>query len=380
MTIKINNDLLEKLILLYPVLLGLIFLFNINPFFITAPYFFLILLLIVIKLLVKQKVSFPKNKLTNVLLTFIILLISIINFSSVRYSLPVMYAFFLFIFQIYTVSAYKQYSKRIDRQTKLFFIVYVVLSLFFLFFVGFSQMEVGDRFRGFTGSPTTYSAIIVVVYILIDTKMNYFGWKRILLYGLVFFLVYITKTRLILLFLIVYPLIYFSIKRLKISYGFIYIIFFLTLFFVYPVYEIIAEYFPNLIASRYEGEKDTSFGLRNYLFRIVENDFYSGNITEILFGKGNENSRIVIADLFKSDLMPHNDYLRVVNDWGIFGGLVFFIFIYRISKQNITALMISILYLLLFYSNMVFNLFLISVLMLTSSETNRVTKVESSER
>ena len=159
--------------------------------------------------------------------------------------------------------------------------------------------------------------------------MNYFGWKRILLYGLVFFLVYITKTRLILLFLIVYPLIYFSIKRLKISYGFIYIIFFLTLFFVYPVYEIIAEYFPNLIASRYEGEKDTSFGLRNYLFRIVENDFYSGNITEILFGKGNENSRIVIADLFKSDLMPHNDYLRVVNDWGIFGGLVFFIFIYK---------------------------------------------------
>ncbi len=72
--------------------------------------------------------------------------------------------------------------------------------------------------------------------------------------------------------------------------NFIYIIFFLTLFFVYPVYEIIAEYFPNLIASRYEGEKDTSFGLRNYLFRIVENDFYSGNITEILFGQGNEKS------------------------------------------------------------------------------------------
>lgn len=377
MKLVISVKLLERIILIYPVLLGLIYMFNIQPFFITAPYFFLILLILLLKLALKKKVYFHKGRLTNILLSFILLLVSLINFSSVRYSLPIMFTVFILVFQLYVYSANNQIDKNANNQVRKFFFIYVGFSFFFLFFLGFSNMEVGNRFKGFTGSPTTYSAIVAIIFILLDTKNAFSKKKRIFLYLFVLFLVCLTKTRLVILFLLMYPVIIFSINKFKLSYSFVYLFLFGLFFFVYPLYEWVAEHYPNIAASRYEGGKDTSFGLRNYLYILIERDFYSGTNWQMLFGKGNESSRIIVEKLFNSDLFPHNDYIRIINDWGLFGGGVFFVLLYRISKVNLTTLMISIMYLLLFYSNMIFNLFLVSLLILSSVQSTKFDKKRS---
>ena len=92
----------------------------------------------------------------------------------------------------------------------------------------------------------------------------------------------------------------------------------------------------------------------------------------MLFGKGNEYSRLLVKDILNKDLFPHNDFYRIIIDWGFLGSLVFFVYVYRIAKQNTASLMISILYLILFYSNMIFNLFIISILILVSNNKSYV--------
>src|SRR5690606_14632303 len=101
---------------------------------------------------------------------------------------------------------------------------------------------------------------------------------------------------------------------------------------------------------------------------ILQTDFLNGSIWEMLFGKGNEYSRLLVYERFSQDLFPHNDFIRIIIDWGIIGGGAFFYFLYRLSKRNLTALFISILYMILFYSNMIFNLYIISILIIISLE------------
>ena len=67
--------------------------------------------------------------------------------------------------------------------------------------------------------------------------------------------------------------------------------------------------------------------------------------------------------------MPHNDFLRILTDWGAIGLLLFMLLFYKLSTKDTTTLFISLVYLLLFYSNMVFNLFLISLLIIFYSKS-----------
>jgi hypothetical protein len=227
-------------------------------------------------------------------------------------------------------------------------------------------MEIGNRFVGFTASPTTFSGILVVVFILVDVTLKPLSRTRLILLFIVLLFVYLSKTRLILLFLIVYPFLVFFIKKKAVSLGLVFLVVFTTLFFVYALYGWVIERFPELVTLRYEDARDASFGLRYQMYKVVELDFYSGTIWEILFGKGNEYSRLLIIENMGKDFFPHNDFIRIINDWGIVGASAFFIFLYRISKKNITGLLVSLLYLILWYSNMIFNLFLISILIIAS--------------
>lgn len=259
----------------------------------------------------------------------------------------------------------------------LIFKVYIALSVFFLVFLDFSNMEIGDRFKGFTGSPTTYSAFLVIIYLLIDTNLKAVNLKRIILFLIVFVFVYLSKTRLLILFMLIYPVLTFIINKKGLRYSTVYLVFFLILFFMYPIYSLVIDYFPELITLRYEDGRDASFGLRNYLYLEIEAEFYRGNYLELFFGKGNEYSRLYIEKIMEQDIYPHNDFLRILNDWGLFGSIVFFIYLYRISKKNITTLMISLSYLILFYSNMIFNLFIISILILTSFQNTQKPQLET---
>lgn len=368
MKIHLNYDWLTSAILLYPIILGFIYAFNIIPFFITAPYFFLILVILLIKVLQKRTLTFDRAQSINLILLLFLIAVSVFNFSSIRYSLPILFTFYIFTLYLYLASIVKQKGHLNTNLISQFFWIYILLSVFFLLFMDFAHMVVGDRFIGFSGSPTTYAAFLAAIFVMLDSSIKRFTYLRIVVYLLVLLFVYLSKTRLILLFLVMYPLLLLILRKRRFPYTAVYLSFFVILFFLYAVYGFVVVYFPELITLRYEDARDASFGLRYHLYKIVEGDFLSGNFWEKLLGKGNEYSRLLIEREMGRDLFPHNDFLRVINDWGLFGGGVFFLFLYRISRKTFTALLISLLYLILFYSNLVFNLFLISALILASHQ------------
>ena len=174
---------------------------------------------------------------------------------------------------------------------------------------------------------------------------------------------YLTKTRLLIVFLVIYPIIRALLtSKVWVNRKNIFLTFYLTTLFIYPLYNLVIEWFPSLVTLRYGNQQDTSFGLRNYLFIKSQEEYFRGSIMEKLFGKGNEYSRIFIEKLIEIDLMPHNDYMRIMIDWGFFGFVIFSFLLYKLAVKNNYTLFLSLTYMLLFYSNMVFNQFLISLL------------------
>ena len=365
MKVNFGINFFLKIVLAYPILLGLLFFFKIQPFFITAPYFFIVLLLLSVNIGINDNLIFKKSNSLNIILTLILFGISVLNYSTVRYSLVILFSFYVMIFHLFVIVLSKNSVCINEKVVFKFFICYLLLSVTFLF-LDQGHMEIGNRFVGFTASPTTFSGILVVVFILVDVTLKPLSRTRLILLFIVLLFVYLSKTRLILLFLIVYPFLVFFIKKKAVSLGLVFLVVFTTLFFVYALYGWVIERFPELVTLRYEDARDASFGLRYQMYKVVELDFYSGTIWEILFGKGNEYSRLLIIENMGKDFFPHNDFIRIINDWGIVGASAFFIFLYRISKKNITGLLVSLLYLILWYSNMIFNLFLISILIIAS--------------
>jgi O-antigen ligase len=103
---------------------------------------------------------------------------------------------------------------------------------------------------------------------------------------------------------------------------------------IYPLYSFITNLFPSLVTLRYGKKEDSSFSLRNYLFEELKDLFLQGNFVETWFGRGNEFSRLYIDQLMGFDLMPHNDYLRLLIDWGIIGFLIYSIILYKIAIKK----------------------------------------------
>ena len=365
MKIKIGNDFFLKSILAYPILLGLIFFIKYDAFVITAPYFFIVFIVCTLHILSKKRLIFKRSNSINVVLTLLIILVSILNFTTIRYSLLILFSVYIFSLHLFLIVVFPKSFYINKKIVNSFFITYIIFSFLFLF-VDHGYMEVGNRFIGFTGSPTTFSGILVAIFIFLDSTLNPFGKKRLFYLILVLLFVYLSKTRLVLLFFIAYPFLLFIIERKTFRYGSVFLIGFSVLFFIYGLYGVVIEKFPELITIRYEDARDASFGLRYRLYKIVEVDFLNGNVWQMLFGKGNEYSRLLIIEEIGIDMFPHNDFIRIINDWGILGAITFFILLYRLAIKNITALFIALLYLILWYSNMVFNLFMISILILAA--------------
>ena len=364
--------------MVYPVILGLIYLFNITPFFITAPYFFLVLCILTALIVQKKRLAFNKTESVNLILLLLLFIVSVFNFTTIRYSLPTLFCVYLFVLYLYLVSVLKSGGTLNLKLMLSFFWIYLFMSAFFILFLDFTHMAVGDRFIGFTGSPTTYAAFLAAIFVMIDSRMKKLNFLRILVFLSVVLFVYLSKTRLILLFLLMYPLLTVLLNKRRVPYSLVFLSFFIVLFFLYEVYEVVVIYFPELITLRYEDARDASFGLRYYLYLMVEADFNSGTVWEMIFGKGNEHSRLLVERLLGQDIYPHNDFIRLMNDWGILGCSLYMIFLFRISTKNKTSLLISLLYLILFYSNLVFNLFLVTALILSAHQQKATNpKVES---
>ena len=365
MRIKLNYNIFFHLVMIYPFLLAVVTALGKEPFFITAPYFTFILLLLSFINLFRSKSYLSKWEITQLIFLGIIILVSIYNFSSIRYSLPILFTCYIFILQFF-LSKYSSTVHYTDfKYFKQYLFFYLSLSLFFII-VPLSPSQRIFRFEGFLGSPTVYSAFLVLLYILAlpSFKKNR---TKLIWYSVVFLFVFLSKTRLVLLLMIVLPFLYFAIEKWKISLKKIFVSIFLVLLFLYPAYSVVIEYFPNLVTIRYEKGKDRSYDLRFYLYSFTQEDFLKQELKEKLLGQGNEHSRLLIKKRIKKDIYPHNDFIRIVNDWGIIGFFIFTIIVYRYAIRTKIALLVAIMYLIQFYSNLVFNMFLISILIAVST-------------
>lgn len=365
MRIKLDYNIFFHLILLYPFCLALITALGKEPFFITAPYFFLVMLYMGFVLLYRKKISFNLWEITQLLLLGLLIVVSLFNFSSLRYSLPILFTVYLFVLQVF-LSKYSPATHYTDfKYFRHYLIFYIFLSVFFIL-VPFASLQQESRFEGFLGSPTVYSAYLVLLYILAVPSFKKNQYK-IIFYLVILAFVFLSKTRLMFILTLILPFLYFAIEKWKLSLKKIFLGVFLVLFFLYPVYKVAIDYFPELVTMRYETGRDRSYDLRFYLYVITQEDFLRQDTKTKLLGQGNEHSRLFVKNRIGNDVYPHNDFMRVLNDWGILGSLLLFGIIYRYGTRNNMALMVVIIYLIQFYSNLVFNLFLISILVSIST-------------
>lgn len=355
---KLTINTILSLVLLYPIVMFFFNIFGKNAFFLTSPYFFLVFSILLTLVVLKGKILFFKEFKSVIFLIFIV----IYNFTSLRYSLPIFFIFYIFVLHLALTTI-----KQVAIKTKLLeitFYIYILLSIPFLFLS--HGWDVMDRFSGFVGSPVVYAGIMAALFSIVARYWKLKSWKYLMIYFIIFLFVFLSKTRLVLIFMVIFPLIKFLVDHKSwLGVKKIYLIFLTAIFLIYPMYTIVTDWFPSLVSIRYdEGAKDASFALRLYLSDILLNDFEEGTITQKTLGKGNEYSRGFVMKQFKFDIMPHNDFLRLLNDWGIIGFLLFLWFLYLISIKNVYTLYISLVYLLLLYSNMIFNIFLISLIVI----------------
>lgn len=347
------------MVLLYPLVLVVPSIYGKAAFSITAPYFFVLLIGLVLFVLTKNKFLFFKDH--AILLLFLIAAVSVYNFSTFRYSMPILFLIFSLMFS-WALSILKDRNLNL-RIFHFFFAIYLLFSFPFLFIATGYINE--HRFMGFMGSPTIYSGFITAIFVVLTVSIKLKTWRFLLFYFITFTLVYITKTRLLIVFLLLYPVLKELLQsKIWINRKNIFLVFYGVTFFIYPLYNRVTDLFPGLIAMRYGNNEDTSFSLRNYLFLECEKEFYAGNWMEKLLGKGNEYSRNFVKELLNIDLMPHNDYIRILIDWGLVGFLLFSILIYRLAIKNNYTLFLVLVYMILFYSNIVFNMYIISIILI----------------
>lgn len=370
MSIKLDYSVFFHLVMLYPFALSIFTAIGKDPFFITAPYFLAVMIFLIVVILFRKKISFNLWEITQLFLAALLILVSIYNFSTIRYSLPILFTVYIFILQIFLT----KYSKKVNytdfKYFKHYFFFYIFLSVFFIL-LPLSPTQQVFRFEGFLGSPTVYSAYLVLLYILAIQSFKSLK-EKLFWYLIVLTLVFLSKTRLILLLMLFLPLLFFAIETLKLSLKKIFLITFIILLFLYPAYKVVVDYFPNLVTIRYQIGKDKSYDLRLYLYTITQDNFLMQPWETKILGQGNEHSRLLVKRNIGLDIYPHNDFIRLINDWGVLGGFLFFIFIFRYGVNSKIALMVAIIYLIQFYSNLVFNLFLISILMSISNLSGNV--------
>jgi hypothetical protein len=170
-------------------------------------------------------------------------------------------------------------------------------------------------------------------------------------------------------YLIIVPfIIHFSKKRG--NRKLIFIVSIIVLNLVYPVYQILSKE-TNVAELRYKDGRDASFELRYALYSNVLESYIEGTVVEKILGKGSETSRLLVISKFKDDHMPHNDFIRVLHDFGIIWFLFFFFLLYRLASFSRISCVLTTLYLLSFYHNMIFNLYLILLIMLFSNLNSR---------
>ncbi|MES2680263.1 MAG: hypothetical protein V4635_10275 [Bacteroidota bacterium] len=356
---KITSGLILLLVLLYPFFYVSNYIaFEISYQF-TLYYFVPLTLLFFVLNMGKKPVAVLKKNSINLALLGLILLIIGINTDDLRYSKPLLFFIYVINFYLLSLTLVFRENYKVVRYVFLFF---SLLSFLFLFKPDRYMLD--HRYFSFLLSPTVYSVYAEVVLILFLYQVKSTK-KRIFIFLIAGFFIFITKTRLNLFFYISIPFLLYYFENFKASRGKILLVYIFCLNMLYPIYTYLVTFDfgkATLVSTRYENGHDSSFGLRNYLNSLTYDEFlYKTDLSEKLFGKGTEQARKKIIEKIKFDLFTHNDFIRFAYDFGIICTILFLLFLYRITAGHYISFIMLLLYLFSFYHNMIYDFFLISL-------------------
>ena len=361
---KITSGHILFLILLYPFFYVSSYIaFKIGYLF-SVYYFVPITLFLLLLNLGKHSVEILKRNALNIGLLLILIILVLINTTDLRYSKPLF--FFVFVLNIYILCLTLKVNVH-KKMLKEFFFLLLALSILFL---PDQDRYFASRYFSFLSSPTVFS-VYIEVFLILFLCFSKNNRLKIVLFCLAGVFIILTKTRLNLLFFVTIPvMIYYSHKLYNFKFRIV-VIYLVCLNLLYPLYNLLVQSEVGrdaLVASRYESGKDASFGLRNHLHLIVYRDYMlNSTMSEKILGRGSEVSRKIVIDNLRKDILPHNDFMRFTLDFGILTMIVFIIFIYRVASSNYVSSILFLLYLFSFYHNMIYDFFLIALIIYFSN-------------
>lgn len=235
----------------------------------------------------------------------------------------------------------------------------------------------GNRFVGFFSSPTTFSSwlccLLTLAYSDNLSKAKNPSLLQLFIITTTAFLIYASGTRIniiIPIIILIHQFTNIGLNNHNSRRAALLITISLVLF-IYPIYEVSTQYIPTeIIAFRFSGGTDTSFGLRYALFSAVSEILYSSSIIELLWGHGAEASRKLIIEQWGVDLFPHNDAIRIIYDFGAIFAAAFILTIINLASRHPLSTVLCILYFISFMHNMIYSHYLIALIIYTSISKN----------
>lgn len=358
---KLNKNLVLLIILIYPLLIGLPFIqaeisHALNIYYFTIPFFILCLVLIAFG----RKTVLHAQELTA--LIFLILLIARCVVS-MELTFPIVFFAVVFTSIISFNNLYGVVSK---RMIYIVVILYLIVSL--VAFLNPANFAMLGRFSGFTVTASTYSTFLTAVYIIYYCNSKHRLFTKSILFLFFLALIVLSETRLNTMLFLLLPFIFWTHSKQKIRFIGL-LLFVVALNLIYPIYALVSQESKAIATLRYEDGRDASFQLRYALFSQVWEDFLTLPFLEKLFGAGPETARALIKNAFVDDHMPHQDFVRLLYDFGILGFVAFMILLFKKMLRNKTTYALGYLYFISFFHNMVFSLFIVLLLLFFASKS-----------
>lgn len=352
------NRLIYSLILFYPLLYGIPGIQDGLGHFFEVIYFSMLFPLI----LMNTALNVTNIKLSVTWLVLLGVFFSwVIGFNEVSNARPYFYLLGLIFISLY-VSQDTLHIGDVKKISAVYIVLFITLSVVFFMFDS-AYIDDGERYKGFAMSPTHFSVYALCTSVI---AYNSFLQKKNVIICFVAFslLIFFSETRLSLLVFILITSIFLFSEHIKKHLKLYFVMLFLFFSLSYPIYGVIYQY-TKVVSLRYEGDADKSFDSRLLIQQVIFDEFSRAEEKDLLLGHGAEAARNRLIQFYGQDVMPHNDYIRIIYDYGLLGFTLFVMLLYFLSTKNIYTLSFSAIYLSSFYHNMAFSLYVIAMIIIS---------------
>jgi hypothetical protein len=255
-----------------------------------------------------------------------------------------------------SIVSFKPFKQTLKNITKFALAISIItLVLYLINRQYFSSIE--KRYMGWSSSPTTYA-----IYLLwfVSFQLNWVNekWKRNLLLCFLIFSIYLTGTRsgLIVGALIILLQFDFIINFVNKRFILFSLLFILFILFNDSLYDLLLNAGINQLLGRYSNDVDYSY-LTRYNLKMEQMEMIkTSNLAELFLGHGYDYCINHLNKGFYTDeakMLPHNDFLRFLIDYGLLFIIWYIYFIIKlfkgIGKYAIIPLLV---YFSSFYHNM----------------------------